>query len=113
MELEIKNNNNSFKENFQIMPIILNNKTSKNPIYLKISNFLLIIFLFFSSIFLILYKNHHNKILNLSILNNESYGEKHIDSNYKRVSPNDEKYIYIPLIGTNDFHGRFFPQITK
>ena len=110
MELEIKNNS---QDNFQIMPIIVNNKTSKSQIYLKISNFLIIVFLFFSLIFFILYKNHGNKSSNLSRLNDELSDKKNIDSNYKRVSPNDEKYIYIPIIGTNDFHGRFFPQINE
>ena len=32
-----------------------------------------------------------------------------IDSNYKKISPKDEKYIYIPIISTNDIHGKFFP----
>ena len=36
-----------------------------------------------------------------------------IDSNYDRVDPNDKDYIYIPIVGTDDIHGNFFPKLNN
>ena len=123
MELETQDfNNTSFQENSEIIPSIVNNKPSKTKLYLIFSIILITLIIFYILIFLIFPKNYNNANLNISKynknLNNnlkseEIYKEKHIDTNYKRVSPNDENYIYIPLIGTNDFHGRFFPTINE
>ena len=70
----------------------------------------IIIFVFF--LFLFMKSNviiKHNKLSNKISLSLKS--EKYeIDSTYERISPYDEKYIYIPIIATNDFHGRFFPE---
>ena len=49
----------------------------------------------------------HFKLPKISHLkDNNNYN---IDSNYETLSPNDEKVVYIPIVGTNDIHGRFFP----
>ena len=36
-----------------------------------------------------------------------------ISQNYPRVYPNDTEYIYVPVFGTNDIHGYFFPRNIK
>ena len=123
MELETQDfNNTSFQENSEIIPSIVNNKPSKTKLYLIFSIILITLIIFYILIFLIFPKNYNNVNLNISkdnmnlndnLKSEEIYKEKHIDTNYKRVSPNDENYIYIPLIGTNDFHGRFFPTINE
>ena len=113
MELESQENSKIYFNNHNIIqtPALVYNKSSDNKIYKIFSNFLIIFILFFSILFLIFPRNKEN--INLKLLNKESSSEKHLDSHYERVSPNDNKYIYIPIVGTNDFHGRFFPQINE
>ena len=36
-----------------------------------------------------------------------------IDNKYKKINPHKKKIIYIPIVGTNDIHGHFFPSINK
>ena len=33
--------------------------------------------------------------------------------NYQKVDPNDKDYVYIPVVGTDDIHGAFFPKINR
>ena len=122
MELETQDINNiSFQENSEIVPTIEKNKPIKNKLFFIFYIACIILFIFCLLILLIFQKNNSNNTnLRLSKSTNnknknigELFKEKHIDSNYKRVLPNDENYIYIPLIGTNDFHGRFFPTINE
>ena len=91
--------------------IFLTKKIKKNYILLY-DYFIIILFIIFGiTSFFLLYKNiKHNKKINLSKFNDKLSELKEIDINYKRVSPNDEKYVYIPIVGTSDFHGRFFPE---
>ena len=106
MELELQDNSNiNFQNNIEV------HKTPKNNKYFHCTNCLILLFLSSSFLFLCLTKRDDYKIIILPRLNNELPKEKHIDSDYERVSPNDQNYIYIPIVGTNDFHGRFFPQI--
>ena len=122
MELESQCINNiSFQENSEIIPTIEKNNAITNKLCLILSIACIILFIFCLLILLIFPKSNSNNtdlFLSKSANNkNENIGElfkeKHIDSNYKRVLPNDENYIFIPLIGTNDFHGRFFPTINE
>ena len=112
MELEPQDNSDiSFKDNNKILaPYLTKSKSSDDKIFKIFINFLIILIISSSILFLIFPKN---KNINLISINKESSAEKHIDSNYERVSPNDKKYIYIPIVGTNDFHGTFFPQINE
>jgi 2',3'-cyclic-nucleotide 2'-phosphodiesterase (5'-nucleotidase family) len=41
----------------------------------------------------------------------EKNGNLGLNQNYSRVKPNDKKYIYIPIVGTDDIHGNFFPKV--
>ena len=43
----------------------------------------------------------------------EQYGSSGLNQSYERVNPKDEKYTYIPIVGTDDIHGNFFPKINK
>ena len=79
-----------------------------------------IIFILFILLFIYLYSIlfKENQTIKISQFKSESKSEfiskeqiYKIDSNYQTVSPKDNEYIYIPVIGTNDFHGRFFPVI--
>ena len=36
-----------------------------------------------------------------------------IDKNYKTINPNERGIVYVPIVGTNDIHGHFFPVINK
>ena len=41
----------------------------------------------------------------------EQNGNLGLNQNYSRVKPNDKNYIYIPIVGTDDIHGNFFPKV--
>ncbi len=41
----------------------------------------------------------------------EQNGNLGLNQNYIRVNPNDKNYTYIPIIGTDDIHGNFFPKV--
>ena len=36
-----------------------------------------------------------------------------INQNYERIDPDDKNYTYIPIVGTDDIHGHFFPKINN
>ena len=112
MELE-KNSKLYLSDNISMIPSNKekNYPNNKNIIKNIILIILVIIFAFFLYLFFkhnIFFKiNKSNQIKSLSIKQGKKY---EIDSNYERISPKDEKYIFIPIIATNDFHGRFFPE---
>ena len=112
MELE-KNSKLYLSDNISMIPSDKekNYPNNKNIIKNIILIILVIIFAFFLYLFFkhnIFFKiNKSNQIKSLSIKQGKKY---EIDSNYERISPKDEKYIFIPIIATNDFHGRFFPE---
>ena len=43
----------------------------------------------------------------------EQNGNIGLNQNYERVSPNDKNYTYVPIVGTDDIHGYFFPKINN
>ena len=43
----------------------------------------------------------------------EQNGNFGLNQNYERVDPNDREYTYIPIVGTDDIHGYFFPKINN
>ena len=43
----------------------------------------------------------------------EQNGNLGLNQNYERVNPNDKNYIYVPIVGTDDIHGYFFPKINN
>ena len=40
-------------------------------------------------------------------------GNLGLNQYYERVDPNDKLYTYIPIVGTDDIHGNFFPKINN
>ena len=112
MELEKQDNNKySFNGNLRPIPISHSDKSSKNRILFII--IILIIFIFILLGFLLILKLNNLKNFDFLKISKELLKNKNIDSNYKRVSPNDQNYVYIPIISTNDIHGRFFPEINE
>ena len=108
MELESPDNKKiCFSDSSKID--LINIKSQKNKIYGKFTYILIFIFIVFSLFFIFFSKYKTHKIILFKLIN-EKKKLKEIDLNYERISPNDEKYIYIPIIGTSDFHGRFFPE---
>jgi len=93
------------------------NNSSKNTNLSLIIVITIIIAIIFILLPLYYYNNtiKENKFKNItkSPLSNKEETKYEIDSNYERVSAKDEKYIYIPIISTNDFHGKFFPEIKE
>ena len=43
----------------------------------------------------------------------EQNGNIGLNQNYQLVNPNDKNYIYVPIVGTDDIHGYFFPKINN
>ena len=102
----IDNNAIPFKDKNKMNQALLNNKVKFNILSLNLtilSILLLLFFIFCFLSFLALFKRKVNNIIALS-------EEKEIDINYTRIYPNDEEFVYIPIVGTSDFHGRFFPE---
>ena len=94
----------------------INKTRNLKCINLRLFRILLInIIIIFGTIFIILVSKTGNKEeVDLKHLTENNNGEEiHIDKNYNRVEPNDSKYVYIPIIGTNDIHGNFFPKINE
>ena len=64
--------------------------------------------------FLLVKKTKKNEQLNLKYLTEENdIDEIHIDKNYARIKPKDDQYTYIPIVGSNDIHGYFFPVLNE
>ena len=53
-----------------------------------------------------------NKNINVRIMTQQN-GNLGLNQNYERVDPNDKNYIYIPIVGTDDIHGNFFPKVNN
>ena len=50
--------------------------------------------------------------INMRIMTQQN-GHLEINQNYEKVDPYDKKYTYIPIVGTGDIHGNFFPKINN
>ena len=90
---------------------IKSNSTSSNNIknFIEIFKITLVLSLL---IFIYFYPFQDREVGKMPIISQLKDGQNYnIDSNYEKVSPRDDKYIYIPVVGTNDFHGTFFPTI--
>ena len=77
--------------------------------------FLINILMVFGIIFLILFPKKNRKVqIDIRYFSEDNYTEEiHIDKDYKRIRPKGEEYVYIPIVGTNDIHGHFFPKINE
>jgi 2',3'-cyclic-nucleotide 2'-phosphodiesterase (5'-nucleotidase family) len=43
----------------------------------------------------------------------ELNGNTGLNQHYERINPHDKNYIYIPIVGTDDIHGTFFPRVNN
>ena len=50
--------------------------------------------------------------INVRIMTQQN-GNQGLNQNYERVDPNDKNYTYVPIVGTDDIHGNFFPKINN
>ena len=50
--------------------------------------------------------------INVRIMTQQN-GNQGLNQNYERVDPNDKNYTYVPIIGTDDIHGNFFPKVNN
>ena len=82
----------------------------KYKLIIIISAILLILFIF---IFIFIYKSLNKHYLNEFNKDNQTNGNVGLNPYYKKVNPKDERYIYIPIVGTDDIHGNFFPRINN
>ena len=71
--------------------------------------FFFIVFFYLTIIFLYpILANIQNTSVRKMTQQNGNIG---LNQNYEKVDPNDNNYTYIPIVGTDDFHGNFFPKI--
>ena len=104
--MDIDERENLSKNELEIIPPekILNNKTLKRSNsykqYFGINNCLIIFGVAF--IYLLLFITRYYILSPIEI-----------DKKYRNINPHDRSYIYIPIVGTNDIHGHFFPVINK
>ena len=85
------------------------NKTFINIIFILIFAFFLLFFIYSN----IITKYNNTKGINNNQLKNFKQEKYSIDSHYEKITPKNKDYIYIPIISTNDFHGKFFPELNK
>jgi len=63
----------------------------------------------FYLLIIIFYPFFKNKTVNIRQMSQSN--KLGLIQNYERVDPNDKDYVYIPIVGTDDIHGTFFPKI--
>ena len=121
MELE-KNSKLYLSDNITMIPPEKNKEKEnlKNSSKTTCYALIIIITIIFLILVLLCYYNKNpikeNKIknsINNNLLSNKEEIKYEIDSNYERISTKDDKYIYIPIISTNDIHGKFFPELNE
>ena len=50
--------------------------------------------------------------INVRIMTQQN-GNQGLNQNHERVDPNDKNYTHVPIVGTDDIHGNFFPKINN
>ena len=111
MQIDLEKNQNL--DNSSDTPIINiennSNSSNNNKSLIKIIKLIIVITL---SIYIYFYLSSETKVDKISIKSKLKKEEIYnIDSNYKTINPKNDNYIYIPIVGTNDIHGRFFPSV--
>ena len=74
-----------------------------------ILSLLIIIIFYFSMLILYPFINQFKAMMVREM--SEQNGNLGLNQNYSRVKPNDKNFIYIPIVGTDDIHGNFFPKV--
>ena len=80
-----------------------------NKTLIRIFFVIIIIYLAILYLYPIFAKNQN---INVRIMTQQN-GNLGLNQNYERVDPNDKNYIYIPIVGTDDIHGNFFPKVNN
>ena len=96
------------------------NDLNKNPKTKKLCNISLIsIFLIITIMYLLISFLCPN-IINIKNIKNifardmsEKNGNLGLIQNYKKIESNDKQFTYIPIVGTDDIHGYFFPKVNN
>ena len=78
-----------------------------NQILIRILFVIIVIYLCIIFLFSFLNKFHDINVRSMT-QQNDNLG---LNQNYKKVDPFDKNYTYIPIVGTDDIHGNFFPKI--
>ena len=89
-------------------------KTTKSKKFCNnflLRTFLFIIFFYLTILFLYPFLSNIKNI-NVRIMQQQN-GNLGLNQNYEKVDPNDKNYTYIPIVGTDDIHGNFFPKINN
>ena len=76
-----------------------------------ILSLLIIIIFYFSMLILYPFINQFKAMMVREM--SEQNGNLGLNQNYSRVKPNDKNFIYIPIVGTDDIHGNFFPKVNN
>ena len=87
-------------------------RTQINPKFFNkslITTIIIIIIFYLSMLLLYPFINQFKAMLVREM--SEQNGNLGLNQNYSRVKPNDKNYIYIPIVGTDDIHGNFFPKV--
>ena len=87
-------------------------RTQINPKFFNkslITTIIIIIVFYLSMLLLYPFINQFKAMLVREM--SEQNGNLGLNQNYSRVKPNDKNYIYIPIVGTDDIHGNFFPKV--
>ena len=84
-------------------------KTKKFCNQTLITTFFIIIILYSLILLIYPYLNKSHDI-NIRIMTQQN-GNLGLNQNYEKVDPYDKTYTYIPIVGTDDIHGNFFPKI--
>ena len=72
----------------------------------------LLLFIFYLSIIIIygFFKDIKSILMRKMSELNSNVG---LNQNYEKINPYDKNYIYIPIVGTDDIHGTFFPRVNN
>ena len=87
-------------------------KNSKKNYYLALLFIFLLLFIIYLSIIIIYGFFHDIKSIFIRKMS-ELNGNTGLNQHYERINPHDKNYIYIPIVGTDDIHGTFFPRVNK
>ena len=94
------------KDNPEIIPhtkVMTSSKITRTTTYKKYCNFNdLIILIGIVLIYVLLFMTRYYILSPIEI-----------DKNYRNINPHERGVVYIPIVGTNDIHGHFFPVINK
>ena len=115
--LEVIRNSDYIIGDLEQMQLTSKTYVIKRPIQKKFWNkplimvFLVIFAIYVSILFL------HPFITNIKNMivreMSEQNGNLGLNQNYEKVSPLDKNYTYVPIVGTDDIHGYFFPKINN